>query len=101
MENNFDVLILGTGIAGLSSAIKLAEAGKKVCVVTREKKSKQTNTYWAQGGIIYVPGENEADQASLVEDIMNASAGTANIKSCRNIGPEIGKNIRRAFIRKG
>ena len=82
MENNFDVLILGSGIAGLSSAIKLAENGKSVCIVTREKKPKKTNTYWAQGGIIYVPG-NEADRASLVEDIQIASSGTANLNAAQ------------------
>lgn len=82
MENNFDVLILGTGIAGLSSAIKLAEEGKSVCIVTRERKPKTTNTYWAQGGIIYVPG-SEQERASLVEDIHMASSGTANLKAAR------------------
>lgn len=82
MENNFDVLILGSGIAGLSAAIKLAEAGQSVCIVTREKKPRTTNTYWAQGGIIYVPG-SDSERASLVEDIQVASSGTANLKAAK------------------
>lgn len=99
MENNFDVLILGTGIAGLSSAVKLAEAGKNVCIVTREKKPKQTNTYWAQGGIIYVPGD-EKDQASFVEDIMNASAGTANIKAAEVLARRSSKILEELLLEK-
>ncbi|GAB4016147.1 MAG: L-aspartate oxidase [Bdellovibrio sp.] len=69
----FDVLIIGTGVAGLSAAAKLAEHGHKIGLVTREKDPNITNTYWAQGGIIY---SNE--DASLSEDIMKASAYTSN-----------------------
>ena len=36
---NTEVLILGTGIAGLSTAIKLAEKKMNVTIVTREKLS--------------------------------------------------------------
>jgi len=99
MENNFDVLILGTGIAGLSCALKLAEANKKVCIVTRESKPKQTNTYWAQGGIIYVPGTDE-EKASLVEDIMNASSGSANIKACEVLARRSGDILKELLLDK-
>jgi len=40
-----DILIIGSGVAGLSAAIKLAENGKKVTIVTREKRPEITNTY--------------------------------------------------------
>ena len=52
MSYKTDVLILGTGIAGLSSAVTLAEKGYQVTIVTREKDPAATNTVWAQGGII-------------------------------------------------
>jgi L-aspartate oxidase len=75
----FDVLIIGTGIAGLSSAAKLAEKGLKVAIATREQDPKSTNTVWAQGGIIYAKGSEE----SLIQDILKASAGTSSIEAAR------------------
>jgi len=50
-----DILILGSGIAGLSTAIKLAKAfpEKKIRVVTKDNK-EESNTKYAQGGIAVV-----------------------------------------------
>lgn len=48
-----DVLIIGCGIAGATTALALADAGVPVTVVTRGQKPQESNTYWAQGGIIY------------------------------------------------
>ena len=75
----FDVLIIGTGVAGLTSAIKLAESGAKVAIVTREERPEHTNTFWAQGGIIYT---NETDE-EFVDDIVKASAETSNLEAAR------------------
>lgn len=72
---NFDVLVIGCGIAGLSSAFKLAEEGLTVGIVTRDKDPLVSNTYWAQGGIIY-PRNN--DQL-LKDDILKASNNTSNL----------------------
>jgi L-aspartate oxidase len=72
-----DVLIIGTGVAGLTAAIKLAEAGKDIILATREKEPKVSNTNWAQGGVIY--SKPEWDSAELLKkDIQKASAGTSN-----------------------
>lgn len=79
---NTDVLIIGTGISGLSSAIKLAESKLNITIVTREKKPEITNTFWAQGGIIYSPKDLN-DQEDLVKDIMKASAFTANVDAAK------------------
>jgi L-aspartate oxidase len=79
---NTDVLVIGTGIAGLSSAIKLAEKKVNVTIVTREKRPEITNTFWAQGGIIYSPKDHN-DQEALIEDIMKASAFTSNIDAAK------------------
>ena len=56
MAYSTDVLIIGTGIAGLSSAVELAEKGLSITIVTREQDPAMTNTVWAQGGIIYAKG---------------------------------------------
>lgn len=74
MNLTFDVLIIGTGIAGLSTAAKLAEAGHTIGIVTRESDPTMTNTVYAQGGIIYSKGSEE----SLIEDILKASSGTSS-----------------------
>ncbi len=50
-----DILILGSGVAGLTSAIKIAKAlpDKKVWVVTKAEES-ESNTKYAQGGVAAV-----------------------------------------------
>jgi len=70
-----DYLIVGAGIAGLTTAYLLSEFGD-VLVVTKGKL-KQANTYWAQGGIAAVLAKDDSFE-SHVEDTMNAGAGHAN-----------------------
>lgn len=73
MEGSFDAVVVGSGIGGLSFALKLAEAGLSVAVVTKKNKS-DSNTNWAQGGIACVtdPGDSFA---SHVEDTLAAGDG--------------------------
>lgn len=84
MSVEFDVLILGTGIAGLSSAVTLAEAGYHVGLVTRESDPSVTNTVYAQGGIIYAKGSEK----ELVEDIQKASAQTSFQKAAELVSTQ-------------
>jgi len=44
-----DVLVIGSGIAGLSAAIIAAESGLDV-IVTTKASVEESNTYYAQGG---------------------------------------------------
>ena len=46
-------LIIGGGIAGISAAISAAEKGLEVIVLTAANEIKESNTLYAQGGIIY------------------------------------------------
>ncbi|MDO9586061.1 MAG: L-aspartate oxidase [Syntrophales bacterium] len=57
MEMQTDFLVLGSGIAGLTFAIKAAELGT-VAVVTKKEKS-ESNTNYAQGGIAAVQDKND------------------------------------------
>ena len=50
----YDVIIVGSGIAGLSFAIKSAEAGQRVAIITK-KNSAESNTNYAQGGLRQSP----------------------------------------------
>ncbi|MEC7273148.1 MAG: FAD-dependent oxidoreductase, partial [Candidatus Thermoplasmatota archaeon] len=44
------VLIIGTGIAGLFAALRLANADFEVEIITKQRP-KDSSTNWAQGGI--------------------------------------------------
>ena len=46
---NFDVLIIGSGLAGLSTALKLADH-KKIAIISK-RKLDDSSSHWAQGGI--------------------------------------------------
>jgi L-aspartate oxidase len=70
-----DFLVIGAGIAGLSAAIRLAEAGT-VLVVTKEELA-ESNTAYAQGGIAVAMG-GEEDVALHLEDTMVAGDGLVN-----------------------
>src|SRR5580704_7804765 len=71
----FDFLVIGAGIAGLSAAIRLADAGS-VLVVTKEELA-ESNTAYAQGGIAVAMG-GEEDVALHLEDTVAAGDGLVN-----------------------
>ncbi len=96
---NTDILIIGSGIAGLASAIKLAEKKLKVTIVTREKRPEVTNTFWAQGGIIYSP-KSLNDQEDLISDIVKASAFTSNIEAAKILTSRSAEIIDEMLIHK-
>ncbi len=85
-----DVLVLGTGISGATTALRLAEAGVQVTLVTRSELPGDTNTDWAQGGIVF-RGEGDSPRL-LAKDITRAGAGHCNPKAVRLLaseGPEL------------
>jgi len=65
-----DVLVIGSGIAGSTAALRLAERGIDVLMVSKGKDHTRTNTYYAQGGIAFLP---EGESAELFAgDIIKA-----------------------------
>lgn len=96
---NTEVLVIGTGVAGLASAIKLAESKVQVTIVTRAEKPEVTNTFWAQGGIIYSP-QNLNDQEDLITDIIKASAHTSNIAAAKILATRSAEIIDEMLIHK-
>lgn len=70
---NFDLLVIGSGIAGLSFAIKTAAKGLRVAVVTK-KASAESNTNHAQGGIACVFDQAD-DFENHVRDTLVAGDG--------------------------
>lgn len=67
------VLVVGSGIAGLTAALHAAENGCRVTVVTKGALS-DTNTRWAQGGVAAVTDPSDT-VASHANDTMTAGAG--------------------------
>ncbi len=76
-----DFLIIGSGIAGLTTAIKLAEhfPKKKVLIITKADES-ESNTKYAQGGIAVVIDELTDSFDKHIEDTLKAGAGLNNPK---------------------
>ena len=93
-REHYPALVIGTGIAGLTTAFALARSGVRVLLVTKATDPGDCNTSWAQGGIIY-QGENDTP-AKLISDIIRAGAGISNEEAVRVLaeeGPKVVKQL--------
>lgn len=86
----YDAIVVGSGIAGLTAAIYLRDADKKVLVLTKTEDISETNTYHAQGGIIaWKKGDTPQ---TLKEDILQAGNHYNNLRAVNkfvNFGPKL------------
>jgi L-aspartate oxidase len=87
----FDFLVLGSGIAGLSFALKLAPRGR-VAIVTKKNRA-ESNTNYAQGGIASVTGKDDSFELH-VRDTLAAGAGLCKENVVRTIVEEGPARIR-------
>jgi len=84
----YDFVVIGSGIAGLSFALKVAQHGS-VAVITK-RKGTDTNTAWAQGGIACVTSDEDSFELH-VRDTLEAGAGLCDEAAVRTIvmeGPD-------------
>src|SRR6266702_571945 len=84
----YDFVVIGSGIAGLSFALKVAKHGS-VAVVTK-RKGAATNTAWAQGGISCVTSDEDSFGLHARDTIV-AGAGLCDEAVVRTVvteGPE-------------
>jgi L-aspartate oxidase len=88
MRFETDFLVIGSGIAGLSYALKVAEFGR-VIIITK-KEDKESNTNYAQGGIASVIGKTDSFNAHI-DDTLEAGAGLCHEETVNYMisrGPE-------------
>lgn len=97
-KQNFPILIIGSGIAGATAAIKLSDLGFQVLLVTKSKDPSETNTKYAQGGIIG-KGENDSSQL-LAEDIFEAGARVGNKEAITLMATEGPKLVEEFLINR-
>lgn len=82
---SFDYLVLGSGIAGLFCALKLAPLGR-VAIVTKKDRA-ESNTNYAQGGIAAVTSKEDSFEFH-VQDTLEAGAGLCKEQVVRTIVAE-------------
>ena len=91
-----DFLVIGSGVAGLTYAIKIAKAfpEKKIIIITKTT-ADETNTKYAQGGVAGVWDENDSFEKHI-EDTLIAGDGLCNehiVEIVVKEGPERIKEI--------
>ena len=70
-----DIIIIGSGIAGLFAALKIADAKNNVTVITKQRL-KDSSTNWAQGGIAGILDKTDLEGIdSHIQDTLNSGDG--------------------------
>ncbi|MDA0751129.1 MAG: L-aspartate oxidase [Verrucomicrobia bacterium] len=87
-QPSYDFIVLGSGIAGLTFALKAAQQGR-VAIITKKHKA-ESNTNYAQGGIAAVTSQEDSFEMHI-KDTCDAGAGLCNEDVVRTIiseGPD-------------
>ena len=71
MVEKYDYLVIGSGIAGMSFALKVANEGRSVALICKAGQ-EEANTYFAQGGIASVTNLKVDNFEKHIEDTMIA-----------------------------
>lgn len=89
-DNHYDVLIIGSGLAGFTLALHLADQ-KKICIVTKQAVDSGASS-WAQGGIAAALS-SEDSPSQHVEDTLIAGAGLCDLEMTRYIAENASQAI--------
>lgn len=88
------IVIIGSGIAGLFAALRLADADHSVTVVTKQRPI-DSSTNWAQGGIAAILDKTDGKGIeSHIEDTLASGDGLCNVDVVRRVIEEAGERIR-------
>ncbi len=93
-------MILGCGISGATAALRLSEDRQRdIVVVTREREPLESNSAWAQGGIV---GRGEDDTPDLlIEDVLRAGAGLSWPPAVEILADEGPRLLQEMFVGPG
>ena len=78
-EASADVVVVGTGVAGLTAALNTASAGLSVLLITKGRP-EEASTQWAQGGVAVVRDERDPGDSiqTHIDDTLVAGAGLSD-----------------------
>ncbi|MCX5083210.1 L-aspartate oxidase [Streptomyces sp. NPDC056121] len=88
-----DVVIVGSGVAGLTAALRCQAAGLRTVVVTKARLD-DGSTRWAQGGVAAALGEGDTPEQHL-DDTLVAGAGLCDEEAVRTLVTEGPDAVRR------
>ncbi|MFD3521869.1 L-aspartate oxidase [Streptomyces sp. NPDC058653] len=88
-----DVVVVGSGVAGLTTALRCTAAGLRTVVVTKARLD-DGSTRWAQGGIAAALGEGDTPEQHL-SDTLVAGAGLCDEEAVRTLVTEGPDAVRR------
>ncbi|MFJ3593895.1 L-aspartate oxidase [Streptomyces sp. NPDC090231] len=88
-----DVVVVGSGVAGLTAALRCAAAGLATVVVTKARLD-DGSTRWAQGGVAAALGEGDTPEQHL-DDTLVAGAGLCDAEAVRTLVTEGPDAVRR------
>jgi L-aspartate oxidase len=86
-----DILIIGCGIAGASAALEAAKSGLKVVIITKNEQLEESNTFYAQGGIVSLGPDDHPEL--LKEDIIQTGDGINNPEAVDILSKEANKMV--------
>ncbi|MBT2491449.1 L-aspartate oxidase [Streptomyces sp. ISL-96] len=88
-----DVVVVGSGVAGLTAALRCTAAGLRTVVVTKARLD-DGSTRWAQGGIAAALGDGDTPEQHL-DDTLVAGAGLCDEEAVRTLVTEGPDAVRR------
>ena len=94
MTYKYDFLVIGAGIAGMSYALKVAQAKKgKVCIICKTTLD-EANTRFAQGGVASVTNLEKDDFEKHINDTMIAGDYISDPAAVRQVVTKAPEQIR-------
>ena len=95
--SKYSAIVIGSGISGLYAALKIEQQAKLddgILLITKSKLG-ESNSYYAQGGMVGVLKENKSDStASHISDTIKAGAGLSELNTVKFISENSDKVIK-------
>ena len=91
-SSEYTEIVVGSGIAGLYTALRLSEndAAKQNILLVTKSNIRESNSKYAQGGIVGVMHDNKLDSVSLhVKDTLKSGAGLSDTAVVKYISEKI------------